>query len=27
VGQTMTSEWLKTAGPEGQSILDTYKKP
>ena len=26
VGQTMTSEWLKTAGPDGQAILDAYKK-
>lgn len=27
VGQTMTSEWLKTAGPDGQAILDAYKRP
>jgi TRAP-type C4-dicarboxylate transport system substrate-binding protein len=26
VGQTMTEEWLKTAGPEGKAIVDAYKK-
>lgn len=27
VGQTMTSEWLKTAGSDGQAILGAYKRP
>ena len=26
VGETMTSEWVKQAGPEGQAIVDAYKK-
>ena len=26
VGETMIAEWLKTAGPEGKSIHDAYKK-
>ena len=26
VGDTMIAEWLKTAGAEGQSIVDAYKK-
>jgi TRAP-type C4-dicarboxylate transport system substrate-binding protein len=26
VGQTMTEEWLKTAGPDGQAIVDAYRK-
>jgi len=26
VGETMTSEWMKTAGPDGQAIVDAYKK-
>lgn len=26
VGQTMTAEWLKQAGPEGQAIVDAYAK-
>ena len=26
VGETMTAEWLKTAGAEGQAIVDAYKK-
>jgi TRAP-type C4-dicarboxylate transport system substrate-binding protein len=27
IGETMTAEWLKTAGPEGQAIIDAYRKP
>ena len=27
VGQTMTAEWLKQAGPDGQGIVDAYLKP
>ncbi len=26
IGQTMTAEWLKTAGPEGQAVVDAYRK-
>lgn len=26
VGETMTAEWLKSAGPEGKQIIDTYLK-
>jgi TRAP-type C4-dicarboxylate transport system substrate-binding protein len=26
VGETMTSEWLKTAGADGQAIVDAYRK-
>src|SRR5439155_17924527 len=26
VGETMTSEWAKQAGPDGQAIVDAYKK-
>ena len=26
VGQTMTEEWLKTAGADGKSIVDAYRK-
>jgi hypothetical protein len=26
VGDTMVGEWQKTAGAEGQAILDAYKK-
>jgi len=26
VGQTMSAEWLKTAGPDGKAILDAYRK-
>ena len=26
VGETMTAEWAKTAGAEGQAIIDAYKK-
>ncbi|QRR35832.1 TRAP transporter substrate-binding protein [Hydrogenophaga sp. YM1] len=26
IGETMTAEWIKAAGPEGQAIVDTYRK-
>lgn len=26
VGETMTAEWMKTAGPDGQAIVDAYRK-
>ena len=26
IGDTMTGEWLKTAGPDGQAIVDAYRK-
>jgi TRAP-type C4-dicarboxylate transport system substrate-binding protein len=26
IGETMTEDWLKTAGPEGKSIVDAYRK-
>ncbi len=26
IGETMTTEWTKQAGPEGQAIVDAYKK-
>jgi TRAP-type transport system periplasmic protein len=26
IGETMTAEWLKTAGPEGQAVIDGYRK-
>ena len=26
IGATMTGEWLKTAGPDGQAIVDAYRK-
>ena len=26
IGETMTAEWLKTAGPEGHAIVDAYRK-
>ena len=26
VGDTMLQEWLQKAGPEGQAVVDTYKK-
>jgi hypothetical protein len=26
VGDTMLQEWVQKAGPEGQSIIDAYKK-
>jgi len=26
IGETMTAEWLKTAGAEGQAIIDAYRK-
>jgi TRAP-type C4-dicarboxylate transport system substrate-binding protein len=27
VGDTMLQEWLQKAGPEGQAMVDAYKKP
>ena len=26
VGETMLKEWLEKAGPEGQAVVDAYKK-
>jgi len=26
IGDTMTTEWVKQAGPDGQAIVDAYKK-
>jgi len=26
IGQTMTQDWVKTAGPDGKAIIDAYKK-
>lgn len=26
IGETMTAEWLKTAGAEGQAVIDAYRK-
>jgi TRAP-type C4-dicarboxylate transport system substrate-binding protein len=26
IGDTMTAEWVKTAGPDGQAIVDAFKK-
>ncbi len=26
IGETMTAEWIKAAGPEGQAIVDAYRK-
>ena len=26
IGQTITAEWLKTAGPDGKAIVDAFKK-
>ena len=26
IGDTMTSEWIKQAGPDGQAVVDVYKK-
>lgn len=26
IGETMTDDWLKTAGPEGKAIVDAYRK-
>lgn len=25
IGETMTAEWLKTAGPDGQAVIDAYR--
>jgi hypothetical protein len=27
IGETMTAEWLKTAGADGQAVIDAYRKP
>ncbi|RYY81824.1 MAG: C4-dicarboxylate ABC transporter substrate-binding protein [Comamonadaceae bacterium] len=27
IGETMTAEWLKSAGPDGRAIIDAYRKP
>jgi TRAP-type transport system periplasmic protein len=27
IGETMTAEWLKAAGAEGQAIVDAYRRP
>ena len=27
IGETMTSEWLKTAGADGQTVIDAYRRP
>ena len=27
IGETMTAEWLKAAGADGQAIIDAYRKP
>jgi TRAP-type transport system periplasmic protein len=27
IGEAMTGDWLKTAGTEGQAIVDTFRKP
>jgi len=26
VGDQLTADWLKKAGPDGQAIIDSYKK-
>lgn len=26
IGETMTAEWIKAAGPEGQAVIDAYRK-
>ena len=26
VGDTMLKEWLEKAGPEGQAVIDAYRK-
>jgi len=26
IGATMTAEWLKQAGPDGQAVIDTFSK-
>src|SRR5438874_2469914 len=26
IGETMTSQWIKQAGPDGQAVVDAYKK-
>jgi hypothetical protein len=27
VGDTLLKEWLAKAGPEGQSLIDAFRKP
>ena len=27
IGETMTDEWIKSAGPDGKAIIDAYRKP
>jgi len=27
IGETMTAEWLKAAGPDGQAVIDAYRRP
>jgi TRAP-type C4-dicarboxylate transport system substrate-binding protein len=27
IGEAMTADWVKSAGPEGQAIIDAYRKP
>ncbi|MFN4118842.1 TRAP transporter substrate-binding protein [Acidovorax sp.] len=27
IGETMTEEWIKSAGPDGKAIIDAYRKP
>jgi hypothetical protein len=27
IGETMTAEWLKTAGAEGQAVIEAYRRP
>jgi hypothetical protein len=26
IGDTMTGEWMKTAGPDAQAVVDAYRK-
>ena len=26
IGESMTADWIKSAGPEGQAIIDAYRK-
>jgi hypothetical protein len=26
IGDQLTADWLKKAGPSGQAVIDTYKK-
>ncbi|MET0605261.1 MAG: C4-dicarboxylate ABC transporter substrate-binding protein, partial [Beijerinckiaceae bacterium] len=27
IGETLTADWLKRAGADGQAVVDAYKKP